>query len=440
MKKWLAVFVIFIVILMVAVACHRGGGDEGPGPISGNEPIVPPPGPGPAPGIPDIVFSTPVQAASATAALSGTQALASAQFAVASALGVNAQPAGFAPSLSKSGDIGSVDPAVAKIVKTMKSFANSATIQRAVKKTAALRSQAMRATIPPPGTTLTTDACNAEGQVVISGENTYDDPTNPNINSKYDITFTNCKDSTDATQLDGTMHIEQLMSTDNDGVASTVNANGLTQITFADDTFAVKTLTSVMTGTFINDNQVTKISNFADGTFTVTTPATAAAAEKVATFGYAGLEEIQTETHNPDLTNTAVTTTKGTFKVTSATGGTTTLEMSLAMDLTDNTVSLNDAAGTRNNRLNGSVDMTFAPNPATAGCLSGKLNVTTVDTAPRTFTTAGGACPTNGTVKINTATINYEPTAPIQVDVGGGTPISYANCAELDAAGGACKF
>ena len=439
MKKWLAVFAIFIAVLMVAVACHRGGGDEGPVTTENpNQPVIPGPGPGPAPGVPDIAFATPSQAASATAALSGTQALSKAQFAVASALGVGAQPAGFAPSLAKSGDIGSVDPAVAAIMKSMTGFANSATVQRAVTKAAALRAKAMRATVP--STTLTTEACNAEGQVVISGDNTYDDPTNPNIDSRYDITFTNCKDSTDLTQMDGAMHIEQFMSTDNDGVATTVNANGLTQITFTDDTFTVKALTSVMTGTFISDNQITTVKNFADGTFTVTTPATNAAADKVATFEYQGLEEVQTLTHNPDLTNTTVTTTKGTFKVTSVTGGTQTLQLSLAMNLTDNTVSLNDAAGTQNNRLNGSVDMIFGSNPATAACLSGKLNITTVDTAPRVFTTAGGACPTNGTVKINTATINYEPSAPIQVDIGGGVPITFADCAAFNAAGGACKF
>lgn len=439
MKKLLAVFVIFIAISMVAVACHRGGGDGGPVTNENpNQPIVPPPGPGPAPGVPDIAFSTPVQAASATAALSGTQAVSRAQFAVASALGVNAQPAGFAPSLSAGGDMSKVDPAIAAIVKQMQNFANSSTIQRAVKKAAALRAKAMRATVP--STTLTTEACNAEGQLVISGDNTYDDPTNPSINSRYDITFNNCKDSADFTQMDGSMHIEQFMSTDNDGVASTVNANGLTQITFTDSTFTTKTLTSVMTGTFINDNQITTVKNFADGSFVVTTAAAGAAAEKVATFEYLGLEEVQTLTHNPDLTNTTVTTTKGTFKVTSATGGTTTLQMSIAMNLTDNTVSLNDAAGTQNNRLNGSVDMIFANNPATAACLSGKLNITTVDTAPRVFTTAGGSCPQNGTVNINTATINYEPSAPIQVSVAGGTPTTFADCAAFDASGGACKF
>ena len=437
MKKWLAVFVIFIVIVMIAVACHKGGGGGSVTTENPGGPVIPGPGPGPAPGVPNIVFTTPTQAASATAALSDTQALARAQFAVASALGVGAQPAGFAPSLSTSGDIGSINPTVATIVQTMKSFANSATIQKAVKKAAALRSQAMRATVP--STTLTTEACNAEGSATISGDNTYDDPANPNVNSRYDITFVNCKDSTDATQLDGSMHIEQFMSTDNDGVASTVNANGLTQITFTDSTFAAKALTSVMTGTFISDNQITTIRNFADGSFTVTTPATNAAAEKMATFEYQGLEEVKTLTHNADATDTTVTNTQGSFKVTSVTGGTTTLQMSLAMNLTDNTVALNDAAGTQNNRLNGSVDMIFASNPATADCLSGKLNITTVDTAPRVFTTAGGSCPTNGTVKINTATINYEPAAPIQVDIGG-VPVTFADCAAFDAAGGACKF
>lgn len=440
MKKLLAVFVIFIVVLTVAVSCHKGGGGEGPT-TNPNQPIIPGPGPGPAPGVPDVVFSTPTQAAASTAALSGTQVLARTQFAIASSLGVASQQrTGFAPSLSGSGDIGSVDPEVAKIVQIMKNFANSATIQNAVKKAAALRSKAMLATVVPP-TTLAGEACHnaPEGQVVISGTNTYND-LGTNVDSSYDLIFTNCRDDFELTQLDGTLHIEQFASTVNDGVASTVVAKGLTQTMFADGLFAVKTLTSVMTGTFINDNQITTITNFADGSFTVTTAATSTVPEKVGTFEYQGLEEVATLTHNPDLTNTVVTTTQGTFKVTSTSGGTQTLQLSLAMNLTEKENILNDPAGTRDSRLNGSVDMIFANTPATAGCLSGKLTVTTVDTAPRVFTTAGGSCPTNGTVKINTATINYEPSAPIQVDVGGGTPVTFPDCAAFDAAGGACMF
>lgn len=437
MKKLLAVFVIFIVVLMVAVACHKSGGGEAT--TNPNQPIVPGPGPGPAPGVPDVVFSTPTQAAASTAALSGTQTLARTQFAVAAALGAESQArTGFAPSLATGGDIGNVDPAVAKIVQTMMSFANSATIQRAVKQAAALRAKGMRATVPP--TTLTGEVCNVGGQLVISGVNTYDDPAATNVDSKYDITFTGCKNDLEKTQVDGTLHIEQFASTVNDGVAVSVVATGLTQITFADPELTVTAMTSVMTGTFINDDQVTKVTNFADGTFTVTTAATSTVPEKVGTFAYQGLEEVATLTHNPDLTNTVVTTTQGTFKVTSTSGGTQNLQLSLAMNLTEKENILNDPAGTRDSRLNGSVDMIFANNPASAGCLSGKLNVTTVDTAPRVFTTAGGSCPTNGTVKINTATINYEPSAPIQVDVGGGTPVTFADCAAFDAAGGACMF
>jgi hypothetical protein len=68
------------------------------------------------------------------------------------------------------------------------------------------------------------------------------------------------------------------------------------------------------------------------------------------------------------------------------------------------------------------------------------LNISTVDTSPRVFTTAGGTCPQNGTVKVNTATVNYGPGIPIQVIADNGTAASYADCAAFDAAGGACKF
>jgi hypothetical protein len=443
MKRWLAICVLLALAVTVTatVSCRRSsGGDEAP-PVTGNEPVIPSPGPGPAPGTPDVVFSSPVQAAQATSVVAGMQTLASTQFAVASALGVDAQPGGFAPSLSKSSDIGNIDPALAAIVGKMKSFAGSATIRSAVRKAGALRAKAMRATVPE--TTLTMEACNAEGQAVISGENTYDDAGNPNIVSKYTVTFTNCKDSGDLTQVDGVLHIEQFMSTENDGVASTVVATGLTIMQFtatpvAD--FAVMTQKSVMDGTFISDDQVVRGANFADGSFVVTTPAQGIIPEKVELFEFDGLEEDRTLTHNPDLTNTTVTTTKGTFKATATSGGAVISQVTVALDLAENTVILNDLAGTRNNKLNGTIDVTFGAGQTLAGCLSGKLNISTVDTAPRVFTTAGGACPTNGTVQINSATINYEPGSPIQVAVGSGTPVNYADCAALDAASGSCKF
>jgi hypothetical protein len=161
--------------------------------------------------------------------------------------------------------------------------------------------------------------------------------------------------------------------------------------------------------------------------------------EKVATFNFDGMVAASTFTHNADGSDTTVTTTKGSFSVTSATGGNPTFKLDLALNLTDETLALNNAAGETHNKVNGDVDMLWTP--AIAGCAAGKYTVSTLDTAPRIFQTATGVCPINGTVNVNNASINYEPVGqPIQVAVDGGTPQTFADCAAFNAAGGACSF
>ena len=279
--------------------------------------------------------------------MAGTQALAGAQFNVAVALGVNSQPAGFAPSLYKSGDIGKVDPTLAAIMASMTKMARSAAIQSAVKKAGALK--AMRATAV--NATLSTEACsNADAVISINGTNNYDESANPAVTSSYDINFKNCQDDIEFMPLNGDLHIESVKSTDNNGVTSTVIAKALTQKTFSAADFAVLTQTSVMDGSFISDNQVTAGANSSTGTFVVTTPAQGAVPEKVATFNYDGLVVQSTFTHNADGTDTTATTTKGSFSVSSTTGGNPTFKLDLALNLTDVTLDLNDAAGTRTTR------------------------------------------------------------------------------------------
>ncbi len=171
------------------------------------------------------------------------------------------------------------------------------------------------------------------------------------------------------TQLDGNLHIESVRSTDNNGVTSTLVAKALTEKTFSAVDLAVMTKIAVMDGEFISDNQVVRGAKSSTGTFVVTTPAQGAVAEKVETFNYNGLVETSTFTHNADGSDTAVTTTQGSFSVTSATGGNTTFKLDLALNLKDETLSLNDAAGTTNNKISGDVDMLWTP--AIDGCAAG---------------------------------------------------------------------
>jgi hypothetical protein len=353
------------------------------------------------------------------------------------ALGVSTKPEGFAPGLSKdSGAIAQVDPTLAMMVTEMQRLAASPTVQKAVKKARAMKTALATAV----STTLTTEFCsNADGTVSIAGQNNYDEAANPSVTSSYKLIFTNCLDDILFTRLTGVLTLDDAASTDNAENRQSLLAENLMMEQFSTVAMDVKTQQSVLSGAFINDDKGLSGSNAGGGTFVVTTPA-GASPEKVVTYTYDGLIVERAHTHNADATDTIVKTTKGSFKVTSTSGGAKTFELNLAMDLTDKTTELNDAAGTKNNELNGTIDITFAPEMAPTGCQSGKVTISTVSTAPRVFTTAGGTCPQQGTVNINNASINYDPGQPIDVTIGNGAPQTFADCAALAAAGGSCKF
>jgi len=434
MKRLLAILCLLVLIVSIPIACKKSSGDSAPVPPPGD--IVVPPGPGPNPATVPINFTTPQQAAGSTAAIDGMQATSSAQFAAIMALGVDSRPPGFAPALSRStGAISKVDPTLAMMVSEMQRLAASPTVQKAVQKVRALKAASLAT---PVDTTMTLEFCsNADGQVKIAGLNNFDEVGNPTLTSDYTIDFTNCKDDIFLTRLGGTLHIEDASSTDNAGVKTSLLATNLTMEQFTTVAYDVMAKKSVLNGPFIRNDQVNFIDDEASGSFVVTTPA-GALPEKVVTYAYTGLHVETTHTDNPNGTDSIAATTKGTFKLTTTTGGVKTFDLNFAMDLAEQRIQLNDAAGTETSQLSGAIDITYASELEALGCQTGKVVITT--TTPREFTTAGGACPHKGTVNLNNATINYDPGQPIRVTIGGGTPQSFADCAALDAAGGSCKF
>jgi hypothetical protein len=369
------------------------------------------------------------------------QALSSAQFAAVMALGLDSRPPGFAPALSRSTDaIAKVDPTLAMMVTEMQRLAASPTVQSAVKKARALNTALATAV----STTLTTDFCSVDadgtvGTVHMEGQNNFDEAANPSLASDYTIVFTNCKDDIFLTRLNGTLKIEDASSVDNAGVKSSLLATDLTMEQFTSIAYDVMTTKSVLNGAFVKNDQVNLVDDEGGGTFVVTTPA-GGLPEKVVTYTYDGLHVESRHTDNGDGTDTILATTKGSFKLTSTSGGVKTFELNFAMDLADQILELNDAAGTKRSLLSGAIDILYAPEMASLGCQTGKVTISTASNEPREFTNAGGACPQSGTVTLNNATINYDPGQPIRVSIGGGTPQTFANCAALDAAGGSCKF
>lgn len=434
MKRLLAVLCLLVLIISIPISCRRSSGDDGP-PVVPPGDIIVPPGPGPRPETVPITFTTPQQAAGSTAAIDGMQALSSAQFAAIMELGLSSQPPGFAPAVSRStGAIAKVDPSLAMMVTEMQRLAASPTVQRAVKKARALQTALATAV----STTLSLEFCsNEDGTVHMEGQNNFDEAANPSLASDYTLVFTNCKDDIELTRLTGTLHIEDASSTDNAGVKSSLLATNLALEQFSSIAYDVMTKKSVLNGAFVKNDQVNLVDDEGGGTFVVTTPA-GGLPEKVVTYTYDGLHVESQHTHNADATDSIVATTKGSFKVTSTSGGVKTFELNFAMDLAEQRIQLNDTAGTERSLLSGSIDIAYAPEMAASGCQTGKVTISTV--APREFTTAGGACPHKGTVNLNNATINYDPGQPIRVSVVGAAPQTFADCAALDASGGACTF
>jgi hypothetical protein len=360
-----------------------------------------------------------------------TKALADAQFAAAMALGLDSRPAGFAPSLT--GDIGKIDPTLKMMVDRMTSLTQSAVIQKAVRKAGALK--ALR--VNNINETLTAGFChNAEGTIQISGTNNYDDVAATDITSSYIIDITNCRDEALLTELSGKITAEQTESTLSDVVSASLTVD-LQESLFADETFAVVAQRSHLSGTFSDSNQVTSGSMSANGNFSLTTLAQGATPETVVNHTFSGL--LATRTATSDATSTTdVETINGEFTTGRFTGGAEVFKMTLLLQNLEESVQTitgpvgDPAVGTKNQLINGTVGMAWAP--AVAGCQPGLITITM--TAPRTFPPAA-TCPSSGAMAINNAIITFG--SPIQVNLtSSAISQTFADCAEMDALGALC--
>lgn len=430
--KYFSIALILIMAIAAAMstaACRRSSGDGGGttatgtgGGGSGDG------GGGGLPPQPPVVFTTPKQAAASNTSAQSIRALSDAQFGAAIDMGLSSQPAGFAPRLN--GDRTGIDPAISAAIDQMGKMASSSPVKKAVQKAGAMRVKRANSftNLAVP------DSCFAGGTATLSGTNNYDDVNSTIVNSEYVITFVNCRDNIMLTELNGTISIEVNESIDTNAIRSNLTAI-LTEKKYSDETFATVISQSHMDGAFDDNDQLTTGSRSANGLFIVTIPAQGATPEHVTTYEYTGLTELRTTTPNADLSDTLLIDLTGTFKVTRASGGVTASVVSMKVDLEDKTQHMNDAAGTRRNWIDGSVEITRSP--AVDGCLTGSMTIATAANAPRTFTIATGfTCPASGSVKINNSTITYS--RPIQVSIDGGSTESYADCAAMEAVGGIC--
>lgn len=410
---------------MMSNACSSGGGGGGGSTGGGDGGVVPP--------APPIVFATPQEGAASLAAVQSMRTLLDAEFGAAISLGLNSRPAGFAAALEGAAAAGA-EPVLADMIARMGETAASPTIRRAVQKSAALAAALKASRVNSVNETLAGYCSNAGGSASIRGTNNYDDVNSTTLISEYVITFTTCRDDILSTELDGTLSVELDESITTNAVRSNVTAI-LTEKQYTDATYAVMAAQSHIDGSFDSNDQLTSGSRSANGLFIVTVPAQGATPETINTFTYTGLNEARTLTHNADQSDTDSTVLSGTFRVDTTVGGVAVSRLELRLDVTDKTLLMNDAVGTRKNTINGVLE--FRRTPEQGGCLTGSMNIITDEATPRTFSTVTGfTCPASGAVRINNALTTYG--TQIQVAIDGGSSQAFADCAALAAAGGVC--
>jgi hypothetical protein len=280
--------------------------------------------------------------------------------------------------------------------------------------------------------TLTVGFCdNADGRIQISGTNNYDEVDNPSVTSSYDIVFTTCRDDVLASELDGRIHIEESESTDNNVVAASLTAQNLAESLFEDETFAVLTERTALTGAFSDSDLLTPGTTSASGAFAVTTAARGGSPETIVDHTFDVLTNTRTATSDATSTTDA-NTVNGTFTLGRFVGGAEVFKMTMAIDNLVDSVQTITAGGNRIQTIDGTIGMAWAPEKA--GCIAGQMTIAT--TTPRAFA-PGGTCPSEGVMTINNAIITFG--TPIQVTMTNSTTSqTFADCAAMDATGAAC--
>jgi hypothetical protein len=431
MNKLLLIFVIITVVAMIAGGCRKKnrGGSTDSNPDVSTDPTVTGSTEGPTDTIP-VAFTTSQEAAVVTTASLDTKALADAQFAVSMALGLTkplSGPSGaYAPRHSGANG---TDPSMTTMADAMVRFVQAPAIQKALQKAGAMKA----ARVNTINETATDYCSNADGEVKISGTNNYDDPTSVLLTYSYDVKFTNCRDDIMFTQLDGSIRVEFSEGIDTSVFSSNLASVSLTQLQFSAIDYATQTQKSALNGTFGNSDQATSGARNADGSFIVTTPA------KQVSYLYTGVTDTWSSTHNADNSDTKTVYEHGIFRVTTSSAGIEIGHVVMDLNLVERWDTMNDAAGTKKNWLNGVIDINWEPDLSASGCLPGQITITTPDATPRTYTLLTGySCPVSGSVQFNNSSITYGTS--IQVSLTNNTPQIFADCAALSAASGVCAF
>jgi hypothetical protein len=240
--------------------------------------------------------------------------------------------------------------------------------------------------------------------------------------------------------MNGTIYVDVNSSLSPTGPSSSSVTANLREKLYSSSTATIATQQTDLNGTFNDLDNITSGSMSANGSFVMTTPATASAQESVVTFAFTNLSDVWTSTHNAtDASDTDMDDSSGSFSIATSYGGTQNFKFTLGIDLMNKTQYMNDTAGTEKDWIDGTITMNWLPDLSAYGCLPGSIAVSTTATDPLTYDYANGTCPVSGTVAINNATIAYGTSTGIIVTVNG-TSQAFASCADLEAAGGMCMY
>lgn len=392
-----SVFVSAVFIFSFVISCGGGGSSS----------------------LPQLNFSSGNQAASASFGAAAAVELADAMNMVASGMvDSSAAQAGYAPNKGKTintSAIASLDPRLKMVVDKM-----AGQMQTIGRKNTKVRSKAnMKTTVVPAGGT-----CSAGGSYSVNGTDNSDEPDRTYDEATVTITYANCRDSVDFTEISGTLQLYSKVTPSAPAVPTSVIRNvTITNTTFKqyyDETFAGLPETGVINGTFNSTNNVTSGSDYANGSFVFND------GMGEASFFFDGLTNNWSTSTSAEAT-TDIASMNGKFGI-SYTDGMNTASLTISLTNLEYKERMYAADYSVDRWLNGTLGIVWDP----LVCASGTITFTTADATPLHYNNIFDTCPVSGTLQVNNATIVYGSSIIVTLN---GVEYPYTDCTEMEMSG-----
>jgi hypothetical protein len=368
-----------------------------------------------------MVYSNGDQAASSASEAAGTVALVDTMNAAASGMvESSADQAGYAPNKRRSTDttaIAAIDPRLKTIVDRMVGQMQSTSAKTAANKARMKMNMATQVNL--------STNCSSTGTFSVSGTSNSDDASRAYDEATVVITFNDCRDSGDWTEMDGTIELYSKITPSAPAMLtsaiSNVTANNLTFKQYSAGSFTTVAETGVINGTFNSTYDVTSASAYSNGSFNFTNHMTAESGE----FFFNNLTSNWSTSSDSGATTEEVTI-NGSFGF-SFTAGQNSISLTIGLSNLEFRERTN-ADATVDKWLNGTLSVVWNP----LVCASGTITFTTADATPLHYSSISDTCPDTGTLQVNNAAIVFGTTIYVTVN---GVTYPYASCVAMEAAG-----